>query len=124
MGKEEENDVETGPTGFPEGFLCASFNEVLCIVLLTIGFCSAVASSGPAYILYVLTPFVIILGIVAVVSRRRVRKFLRQYGNVRVTLMFSPDTGRPTKSILSRDVGELLDQAVDRILDGKDKDNP
>ena len=105
----------------PDGFIYVSLDQLLSIIAVAIMLAGSFAAEGTKYLIWIVLPFAFVLMIAAVAARRGVRKFVKKHGKIELTLTFEPETNRPKKSVLFREVGELIDDAVDRILDGKEK---
>ena len=121
---DDEQESQASEQCLPSGFLFARFDVVLYIVAAAIVTSASIASNGVFYITWILCPFAVILAIAAVAARRGVRKFVRDHGPVEISFIFSLPASGPKKNVLFRDIGELVDEAVDRVLDGKAQDRP
>jgi len=116
---EAERDV-TQEKRLPEGFLLVRFDQLLALLVGTIGVVwSIVGQPHQEYTTYILGPLVLVLAVSSFVARRRVRKFVKEHGEIEIRITFSPEVTRPRKNILFREVAGLIDEAVDRALDGK-----
>jgi len=109
----------------PDGFLFVRFDQLLVILGSTIGAIWAILGQAhQEYTAYILGPLVILLLVFSYVARRQVRTFVREHGEVEITFTFSPDATRTKKNILFREVSEVIDDAIDRALDGKGQRQP
>ena len=104
----------------PDGFIHIRLDQLLWIVAFVTAIAAAIAEKGTQYHLWIVTPFIFILLIASVVARRGVRKYVKKYGKVELIFTFEWDNQKPKRSILFRNTGELIDEAIDRILDGKE----
>ena len=98
------------------------FHQVLQIIAWTLAFSIAIGSSGPLYVAYILLPCMLVVLVAAIVARRGMRKYLRRHGEVEIRTTFSIQENRPRKNVLYREVAELIDDGIDRVLDGKRED--
>ena len=124
MDDTEHNDNETEQEHVPEAFLFVRFDQLLCIVGLTIVLCSVITNNAWQYAHWVLLSVVVIVAIASLIARRQMRKFVRKHGEVEIRFTFSYDASRPKKNILFREVSELIDTAIDRIADGREQVDP
>ncbi len=120
----EQEQSETVAERLPEGFFLVRFDHVLYIISMTIVVSSMIASKSALYVLCILLPLVLVLGVVSVIARRGVRKFVREHGEVEITFRYSPASTGPKKNVLFREVGGLIDEGIDRVLDRRGQDNP
>lgn len=120
----EESDEKKA---LPEGFMLIPFHQVLNMMTLTIALVWLATFSGSSekyYTMFIIVPFVILLAIMTFVVRRRMRKFIRDNGDVEIITTFAHDRNRTRKNILNREVSELIDDGIDRLLDGKEEKKP
>lgn len=115
---EDERDNATNDASLPDGFLTIRLDQLLVILAMTIVLTWQVASTTQ-YALYILGPLVVIFVVSSFVARRGVRRFVREHGTVSITTTFSPDTTGPKKSILFREMACIIDDAIDRVVDGE-----
>jgi hypothetical protein len=115
----QEQESQAPQQSLPCGFLLARFDIVLFIIAQTILVSALIAGMGSPYGHWILCLFVVILAVAVVVARRGVRRFVREHGPVEITITFGPDAPGLKKNVMFRPVGELVDKAVDRVLDGK-----
>ena len=109
---------------FPEGLLFVSFDQLLHIVALAIATSGIFARHGSEWVAYIHFAFVLTLVIVSLICRRRTRTFLKEHGPLEISITLSPGGIKTRKNIFYRDVGEIVDEVIDRVLDGKEQDNP
>ena len=124
MADEEQSEMLDETANVPKEFFCVNIHGFLSVVSLTMLWCIFIARAGQAYINYILWPFTILVCIIDVIYRRRLRAYVRKHGEVRIITTFSPEKDRPVRSVWFREVGEIVDQAIDRVLDGKEKNDP
>ena len=123
MSKEEQDAMEDKV--LPSGFLAVRFDQLLVILALTIGLVWQIAADRyNSYAPYILCPLMLVLVVFSFVARRSVRRFLKEHGEVSITRTFSPNAAGPRKNVLFREVPDLIDKGIDRLLDGKEKGNP
>ena len=122
MSEDMQKGNESEQARLPEGFLFVNLCQVLYITAISILISSAIALNGYRYVYFILLPFAFILIVASMVLSRGVRKCLRENGDVEITFTMSYEKPKTRKSIFLRDVGELIDSGIDRILDGKEKD--
>jgi len=111
----------------PEGFILIPFHQLLNIITVTILVVWGLTFSGSSdkyYTVFIIVPLVILFTIITYAIRRRMRKFIRDNGDIEIVTTFAYDRNRTKKNILSREVSELIDDGIDRLLDGKEEKKP
>jgi len=105
----------------PNGFLFIRFDLLLNLLGSTIATVWMIAANPrQEYTAYILGPVILVLLVCSFVARRQVRRFVREHGEVEIRFVYSPHVKRPKKNILFREVGEMIDAGIDRVLDGKE----
>ena len=107
----------------PTGFEPWSPQMVLAFVVFGMIFGFSMGQAG-ALGEYVFMGFILILVVAGIVNRRSMRRYLKQHGDVEVWTRFSLAKDQPKKRLLFRDVAEIIDDALERVLDGKKDETP
>lgn len=118
-GKQESSGASIEEIKPPEGMEVLLLPEALTCGAITMTPLLVICFSSWAYSGLLGMAYFLILATIIVLLRRGVRKFVREHGPIEIITTLSPSHEHPKKHILFREVGEIIDDTIDRVLDGK-----
>ena len=118
MGEDQKADPAAEGEEAPSGLMHFRLDGVLAGSAVALLVASSVVRESE-WGFWIVVAFAVVLGIASFVARRQLRKYVRTHGEVELRITYSVDESRSKKCVLHRDVSELIDDAIDRALDGK-----
>ncbi len=113
-----KHDPSTSELDLPSGFLTIRLDQLLLMLAMTIALAWQ-AARHPTSALYILAPLMVVFMVSALVARRGMRRFVREHGAFTIVTTYAPETDRGGKSVFLRETGQVIDDAIDNVMDGR-----